>query len=339
MNPAIPVSWSRRRLLRTAFCSSALLALNVQRGIVSAAEIAADGDMHWLAIGDFGSMEPAQTAVAKGMQKYVADLKLKPEGLLLLGDNFYKEMPGGVKSPRWSDGFENMYPTSVFPGPCVAVLGNHDYHDNAGGEQVQLAYAKQNGTRWTMPAKWYRLDFPKANPLVTFLCIDTNLRAVSGGKNPKDGKAKNSLTEAEEREQIAWLKDELAKPRTPWTICIGHHPVYSNGQHGDTKALVAEYGPLLQQHGVHVYLCGHDHDLQHLELEGLKTSFVVSGGGGARIRDIKVKDRGPFAQTIYGFTHLQIGRERMIFRHIDPNGRQVHAFEKRPDGEFRVLES
>ena len=184
-----------------------------------------------------------------------------------------------------------------------------------------------------MPAKCYRLDMGP----VTFLCLDTNLRSVSGGKNLKDGKPKASLTEAEEKEQMAWLKAELAKPRAPWTICVGHHPVYSNGQHGDTKSLVADLAPLLQAHGVHVYLCGHDHDLQHLELEGQKTSFVVPGGGGARVRSMKNDKRGPFSQSVYGFTHIQVGKERMIFRHIDPNGKQLHAFEKHPDGSFKVL--
>ncbi len=337
MNNPPALSWSRRRLLKTVFCSSAALSLNVGRGQVSAAEAEAEGDLHWLALGDFGSMEAPQEAVARAMRKYTADLKLKTEGLLLLGDNFYKPMPGGIDAPRWKSGFEDMYPATAFPGPCLAVLGNHDYHDNQGGEQVQLGYAKRGGTRWTMPAKWFRLDFPRPAPLVTFLCLDTNLRAVSGGTNPKDGREKNSLTEAEEKEQLAWLAAELDKPCAPWTLCLGHHPIYSNGQHGDTKALIKDYAPLLQQHRVPVYLCGHDHDLQHLELEGLKTSFVVSGGGGARIREIKNKERGPFAMTVYGFTHIQIGPQRMIFRHIDPNCGQLHAFEKRLDGSFRLL--
>ena len=47
-------------------------------------------------IGDFGSQEPAQTAVANGMKAYVKDLGVKPAGLLFLGDNFYK------KTDKWS---------------------------------------------------------------------------------------------------------------------------------------------------------------------------------------------------------------------------------------------
>jgi tartrate-resistant acid phosphatase type 5 len=170
------------------------------------------------------------------------------------------------------------------------------------------------------------------------LQLHLNWRAISGKKDEKTGLPNPSLTEQEEKQQMAWLKSELAKPRAPWTICVGHHPVYSNGgAHGDTKALVKDLAPLLQQHGVQIYLCGHDHDMQHLELEGQKTSFVVSGGGGARIRPPKDLPRGPYAKDVYGFTHMQIGKEHMVMRHIDPNGKQLHSFEKHPDGSFKVL--
>lgn len=335
MTTSASPKWSRRRVLRTVFCSSAMLGLNVNRDAVLAADAKAADDLHWLMIGDFGSMEPAQSAVAGGMKAYAQTLGAKPQGLLLLGDNFYKKTDKwSVKSGRWKTGFEDMYPKDAFDCPCPAVLGNHDYHDNIGGEQVQLAYAKQGGTRWLMPAKWYRHD----TPLITFLCLDTNLRSISGGKQ-KDGTPKNSLTEAEEKEQMAWFKDELSKPRTtPWLIVVGHHPVYSNGSHGDSKELVSTCAPLMQAHGVHLYLCGHDHDLQHLELEGLKTSFVLSGGGGARVRELKNKDRKmPYGNAIYGFTHLQANKDRLVIRHFDANRNPVHAFEKRADYSFKVV--
>jgi len=65
-----------------------------------------------------------------------------------------------------------------------------------------------------------------------------------------------------------------------------------------------------------------------LELEGLKTSHVLSGGG-ARVRELKNKDRTmPFGTPLYGFSHLQINPERMLLRHVDANGKQIHAFEK-----------
>jgi tartrate-resistant acid phosphatase type 5 len=334
-NPS-PSSFSRRRALKTIFCSSAALALNVRRDLV-AADISKT-DLHLMMIGDFGSQQEPQSAVARAMQRYVGTTEIKPAGLWLVGDNFYSKMEGGVKSKRWKTGFDDMYPASVFPGPCWAVLGNHDYHDNAGGEKTQLAYAKTPGTRWTMPAKWYRFDLPGADgkPLVTFYCLDSNLRAVSGGTNAKDGKKKNSLTEDEEKAQLAWLREEMKKPAAPFKVAVAHHPLYSNGSHGDTKALIAEWGDLFEEHGVHAYLCGHDHDLQHLELEGRKTSFILSGGGGARVRALKNARKMPYGKDIYGFTHIQINAERLLFRHIDANGKEVHAFSKMLDHSMKV---
>jgi hypothetical protein len=328
-------SWTRRRVLRTLFCSSATLALNLKPRICAAADT---DDLHWLAMGDFGKGGKPQMAVAKGMQTYLSRLKLKPQALLLLGDNFYNPMPGGLQSPRWRTGFEDMYPKSVFDCPCPVVLGNHDYHDNVGNEQVQLAYAKTPGTRWTLPNKWYRLDFPAANPLVTILFIDTNTGEISGGTDSKTKQPRNHLTKQEEADQMTWLKAQLAGSRAPFTIVAGHHPVYSNCKHGDTEELIRDLAPLLQEHKVHAYLCGHDHDMQHLELEGLKTSFVITGTGGAGLNPLENKKRPiEFGRDVHGFAHLQASAERLIFRHVDANGKEVHAFEKRLDGSFAVL--
>jgi hypothetical protein len=75
--------------------------------------------------------------------------------------------------------------------------------------------------------------------------------------------------------------------------------------------------------------------MQHLELEGLKTSFLLSGGGGARVRELANKERKmPYGLNLYGFSHLQANKDRLIVRHLDANRNQVHAFEKKQDFSF-----
>jgi hypothetical protein len=332
---------SRRRALKTLFCSSAALGLNLSPRRVAGDEINSSFDQHFFIVGDFGSMDKSQKAVSAGLIRYGETHKLKPHGLWLLGDNFYKELKGGVDSPRWKTGFDDMYPASSFPGPCWSMLGNHDYHDTIDGELAQLEYAKKNPTsRWRMPAKWYRVDWPAIKPLVTVLVLDTNWRSINESIHKKSiGKRKPWwISPEEESAQEEWLKTELAKPRVaPFLFCAGHHPFYTNGPHGDTKPLLDKWGKLLQDNGVHLYLCGHDHDLQHLELEGLKTSFVVSGAGGARLTEIKNKRSVPFAKAVYGFSHLQFDSKRFVLRHIDANGQQIHAFSKTTDGKVTVL--
>lgn len=328
---------SRRRAIQTLFCSSAALALNI-RPDRAGAEIAQEA-LHLLMIGDFGTGGKDQQKVSAAMQKFVAEKNLKTEGLLLLGDNFYSLDKAGfsTESPRWKKEIEDMYPASVFPGPMWAVLGNHDYHDNPGGEKVQIAYAQKPGARWKMPAKWYRFDLgPAGKPLVTFICLDSNLPLVSGGVDKKKKTPRSSLTKAEEQEQLAWLKAELVKPRAPFTIAVGHHPLYSNGSHGDTKTLLAQWEPLFQENKVHAYLCGHDHDLQHLEMKGRFTTHLLSGGGGASTRKMPNDRKMPFGKDVHGFTHLQITADALTFTHHSADGAALHTVTKKLDGSFAV---
>lgn len=366
---------NRRRALKTLFCSSAALSLNLQ---TQAEAKVASKAIHLLAIGDFGTGGSDQKAVAKAMQSFVAHKHIQPAGLWMLGDNIYgstieraakdraeiawkaakekeKEKDGpkanpkdsyykedskdafSIKSKRWQTDIEEMYPRSIFPGPQWAVLGNHDYHDNIGGEKVQLAYAKQEGVRWHMPEKWYRVDLGSPEPLVTFLAVDTNFPAISGTPSKKNPRPQHHMGKRDHAKQTAWLKAELAKPRAPFTVVVGHHPLYSNGIHRDTKPLIEEWGNLFQEHKVHAYLCGHDHDMQHLELEGLFTSFILSGGGGARVRELTNKERKiPYGKHLNGFTHLQIEPEALTFTHHGVDGGVLHRFVKKQDGKVIV---
>ena len=321
-NPII----SRRRLLKTLFCSSVAMKLNLSSHAQAAALNSAQS-LDFLVLGDFGSGDKRQFSVARGMTQYAQRFDKPAHGLLLLGDNFYGPMPGGVKSQRWQTGFSEPYPATVFPAPCWAILGNHDYHDTAGNEQVQLAYAASldHPTRWTMPGKFYRLDLPTDNPQVTFLMIDTNWKSISGDEQ---GVPRNCMNDKEKALQQAWLNQQLTSPRAPFTVVCGHHPIYSDAKHGDTPPLVSELAPLLEKNGVHLYLSGHDHDLQHLELQGLKTSFVISGGGGARLYPHETIRPNSVVLDTYGFSHLSISNQRLIVRHIDPNGKIVHVFSK-----------
>jgi tartrate-resistant acid phosphatase type 5 len=178
-----------------------------------------------------------------------------------------------------------------------------------------------------MPSKWYTFDYPAQQPLVKFIVLDSNYH-----------NRVRSLTTEEKAAQNEWLKAELAKPRTaPWLVLMAHHPLYTNGGHGDNAPLIADWSDLFKQHKVDFYFAGHDHDMQHLEFDEHPTSFVISGGGGARVGEIKELKYKPFAQGIYGFSQLQITAEQFLIRHIDANRNQLHAFTKTPTGKVTIL--
>lgn len=290
-------------------------------------------------VGDWGYENfTAQKTVAEAMQAYVRDHRLKPDALLMLGDNWYGNLTGGVDSPRWKTQFEEMYPRSSFDCPAYGVLGNHDYQRMPESKvEAELAYAKKDGTRWTMPSRWYSFEFPSANPLVTVIALDSNMpHSIKAHASGVDF----TLTPEEQAEQLRWLKTELEKPRrTPYLIVIAHHPIYSNGPHGDHKVLIADWEPLLREHKAHLYLAGHDHDMQHLEFDGHPTSFVMSGGGGADLYTLRIDEaqRGPYAAKAYGFSHLQIAPDKLTLLHMDQAGKVIHGFTKTPEGAVNIL--
>jgi len=332
-------SSSRRRFLKQTFAFSALATLGSAGVPAFAAPVHPDA-ADLLFIGDWGydTDHTGQTAVAAGMAGYIRHNALHPQAFLLLGDNWYGDLTGGAHSARWQSQFEQMYPVDTFNCPAYAILGNHDYQIYPESKvDAELEYARTRPTRWTMPARWYRFDFPAHKPLITFLALDSNMPHPRG---PQAAGRNFTLTDEQRTGQLAWLENELQKPRsTPFLAVLGHHPIYSDGPHGDHPVLIRDWDPLFRKHNVQLYLAGHDHDLQHLEFEGHPTSFFLSGGGGADLYDLKINpaQRGPYAQKVYGFSHLSVTREALTLRHLDANGRLLHAFSKSAKGAISIL--
>ena len=295
---------------------------------------------HMLLLGDWGAdrFPQQQQATATAMQRYVDTKNVRPQAVFLLGDNWYGNMIGGLSCPRWQKDFEQMYPTSHFPGPFYAVLGNHDYEYRIDNKvELQLAYPKHVKTRWTMPARWYSFTWPQQDPVITFLCLDSNLPGTKDDPFPWSFTMSRKHTD----EQDAWLRGELAKPRTtPFVAVVCHHPLYTNGIHKDNDLLIKRWGDLERQAKVDFWITGHDHDLQHIEFSGHPTSFVISGGGGAELVNWTTDParRGPFGAKVLGFSDLEIDNGTVLLRHIDANGQELHVFRKSPGGKVEVLQ-
>ena len=274
-----------------------------------------------LAMGDWGEGKPAQTTVARALDRYVGELKTPIGAMILAGDNFYVPL-SGVDDPAWQTLFEQMYDPNKLNFPFYASLGNHDY--DAGKYKIELEYARIHPeSRWKMPARWYRIDLPPQAPLLTVLMLDSN---------------QPNLTPEEWAEQTQWLGTELAKPRTaPWVMCCAHHPLFSNGVAADNGILQRDLGTLFRKYNVDFYLCGHEHNLQHLEVANWSTSFVLAGGGGAHSHPMIRDNRGPFSRSVYGFVHFDFTPELATVRFIGVDPKPLHEFERTKAGATRVV--
>jgi tartrate-resistant acid phosphatase type 5 len=282
----------------------------------------ADERVDLLALGDWGIDTPAQAAVASAMKGYVEKNGIALDAVLLLGDNFYVDLEKGVEDPAWKELFERRFDRKGLDVPFYAVLGNHDY--SGGKAQIQLDYAKRNpGSRFKMPARWYRADLPGERPLVALIALDSNRGSLGKEKWP---------------EQARWLESELSKVgEIPWTVCFAHHPLFSDSVHGDEDDLQEAWGPAFKKNDVDFYLAGHDHALQHLQIPEWPMSFLVSGGGGYDLYEIE-GDRAAFARSVHGFVHLRFTPEKAQVVFVDRAGKTIHRFERARAGKVTVGE-
>lgn len=291
-----------------------LFAVSVCLALVSRA---AD-EVNFITFGDFGCGSPEQKMVADGLAKYVKDSGVKFDATLLLGDNFYTQLKGGADDPLFQKWFEDMYDKSVLSMPFYALLGNHDCELGGFSAKAELEYAqKYPDRRWKMPARYYRVDFPADKPLVSVLMLDGN-------------------GDAKWKEQDPWLAAELAKPRPKWLIAASHFPLWSNSNHGDALKLREKWGPLFEQHKVDLYLAGHEHNQQHLQIETNFTSWIVSGGGGKALYKMKRDDRGPYTRTTLGYAHIKLTADSAGVTFINEKGDVLHSFTRTPEGRVTI---
>jgi tartrate-resistant acid phosphatase type 5 len=323
------------RTLAAGFFALTLVLVPIHTSLADAPAPASQpaSGLNLIAFGDWGENSPHRQLVADTMARFVAAAPAPYDCALGLGDNFYVPIHG-VNDPIFDSFFEKTYDANKLDFPFYFLPGNHDYSSTGGVPrwQWELQYAVAHPqSRWKMPARWYRLDLPIGHPLATILMLDSD--------KDNGGAPGNSLTPKEWLTELNWLNNELKQPHAPWLICCAHHTIYSNGIHGDNAILMDTWGLLLARYHVDLYVCGHDHSLQHLEIPGVSTSFVVSGGGGARTYAMLRDDRGPFFRSLPGFCALQFTPTQATVELIGMDGEVLHTFSRSKAGQVTIVQT
>ncbi|WP_229723747.1 metallophosphoesterase [Deinococcus aerolatus] len=276
-----------------------------------------------IVMGDQGTGTEVQRRVAAAMQAVCA-----AQGCDLgvgLGDNFYPAGPRSADSPLFKTRFEDLYgPLNI---PFLMVPGNHDESGFFGGDgtdargaEAQIAYGKLN-PQWVMPGRTYRAP---VNTLAEFFAVDTSPLA-----------AYLPVRRASERPggpwdlaQRAWLTQAMGNSTARWKIVLGHHPLFSNGKHGDAGSY--DGLPFAFQRGdavrdlyglacgkADLILSGHDHALQVFapQSECPGTWTAISGAAG-KVEGGKVGGRAA-ATEVYGqpgFLWLDVTPQMLTIR-------------------------
>lgn len=206
-------------------------------------ELPLETELRFAVIGDFGTGEPDQYAVARRMCKWRERHPF--DVVFTTGDNVY---PDGERKDFEAKFFRPMDCLLSDGVRFHASLGNHDIATGNGRPQL-------SEPAFGMPARNYvvRRD---------------GVRFVVANSNDF---------------RMGWLSRALEpRPGDRWTIVLFHHPVYSAGTtHGSTPGLAGKLHGLFREEGVDLVLTGHDHVYSLSEdKDGIR--YVVTGGGGAR---------------------------------------------------------
>lgn len=251
-----------------------------------------------VAFGDFGDLRPKERFF-----QHVADAVLRAHQSqpyqfgMTLGDNFYRSGMKSVTDKKWDLLWEK--PFGRLGIPFYATLGNHDYRGRA---QAQIDYTQRSAT-WRMPAYYYAFQAGSAR----FVALDTEKWSPAQGE---------------------WLRAQLARPAR-FRVVYGHHPVLSYGHHGGdakTEDIRAQLLPLLKSGAVDLYIAGHDHDLQHLKLDGI--DLLVCGGGGTETRPTRKGPESRFAVSAHGFCEIEAEAKRLKVRIRGVDGRTFTEFQR-----------
>jgi len=253
-----------------------------------------------VALGDFGSGDKNQLAVAKALALRHSQ---EPYSLgISLGDNFYRCGISSTSDSGWKTRWEDLYtPLGI---TFFASLGNHDYGHppiicpgKAVSPDAELQYTAHSKS-WRMPARYYTFVAGHAR----FFAIDT---------------------EGWSSKQAAWLKKILVEtqnePGVQWRIVYGHHPMYTSGVHLNERrigALRRELSGLFKETKVDLYIAGHDHDMEHLRANGI--DYLIAGTGGAKLRGFhSLTPESIFHATTFGFLDLSIDQHTLTAKFLD----------------------
>lgn len=271
---------------------------------------AGKGVVRFMTIGDWGC---ANTGSTHPNERLVIDsmaIEAKPDFIIALGDNFYENGVTGVNDPMFKSAFENAFVGENFKVPFYVILGNHDYRGNTA---AQLRYSEKSD-RWKAPALYYDQVFPiNGKTKLHIIFLDTT--AILKGDNT----------------QIAWLGNRLHTSEAEWIFIVGHHSIFSVGEHGNHEALITDVLTLMDKYKVDLYIGAHEHTLQRLQCGD--NHILVSGGGCkiGSITDSQVTDcpysssRIHYAKATLGYTVHEVTDSLHSFRIVPVGGGTGHS--------------
>jgi len=271
-------------------------------------------------VGDVGRHPEAVAAAIRGQHA-----KTPFDAILLVGDNFYYCGVSSARDSKWSLIRDNYSPIGI---PIFPILGNHDYGDPTrfkgpcGQPRPQAQVGKEIVPHWNFPSRSYAV----AMPFGTIVLIDTMPVALHWTK---------PFLGSQTADGVVRDLDSALSGSSGWRIVVGHHGIYSAGEHGTGAsrdlASMRTLLPLLKRHHVDLYINGHDHYLGLIgDRRAVKRPLFLTSGAGSNVRPLFPRDTAepptlfpPDGQKPFlGFAVMEIDARQISIVFYDSDGQR-----------------
>jgi acid phosphatase type 7 len=125
--------------------------------------------------------------------------------------------------------------------------------------------------------------------------------------------------------QTTWLGTVLKEARDQnmeHIFIVLHHSPYDSGNHGENKSRQGDWVPLFQQYKVDMIFGGHDHDYERGFVAATGLRYLITGGGGAPLYDIKTTNN----------TYMEKFEKTLNYVKVSVAGGLVSITALKPDG-------
>ena len=205
----------------------------------------------------FGVLGDTQELAANFLINNTRMMKHKPELILHVGDL----MTNGTDANQWNTQLFTPGKDMLRFAPMYVSFGNHEA--NSPNIRKYLPYPEtMTGNPVDSRGHWYTAS--RGNAFIIFL--DSQYAFTPGSP------------------QYIWFNGVLASSafrNATWKILLCHYPAYSDGWEGyDGDSNMRNYlVPLMEQHGIDLYMKGHTHSYERGYLNGV--THIINGGGAA----------------------------------------------------------
>lgn len=324
-------------------------------------------DHRFYFIGDSGNAMLDSTTVALEALKSRLSKETREATILFLGDNIYpKGMPEkGSEDRELAEHRLNIQIESVksFKGKSIFIPGNHDWYNKGveGLKRQQEIVEAQLGKNSFLPKDGCSIKRINISEDIVLIIVDSQWYITNWDLHPTI----NEDCELKTRDLfLEEFRSEIKKARGKTTLVAIHHPMFSNGPHGEQYSLKDYLSPIpvlgsvknllrettgvvnadltnkfyndlkknlvaaAKQNDKVIFVSGHEHSMQYLVEDHIPQ--IISGSG-SKITATRNVRGGQFSYAENGFAILD------VYKDGSSNIRFISAKENKIEFQTQVL--